>query len=138
MNSFIVPGEPKAKGRPRFSNRGGFVRTYTDAQTTSKEGEVKWYFQQANLPKIEEGSIFLGIKVYREIPKSFGKKKRQAALLGQLRPTSRPDLDNYLKLVCDALNGLAWHDDSQVTTIACDKYYSDSPRLEILYKASNF
>ncbi len=33
MICFEIPGEPGAKGRPRFSTRGGFVKTYTDKKT---------------------------------------------------------------------------------------------------------
>jgi Holliday junction resolvase RusA-like endonuclease len=52
-------------------------------------------------------------------------------LSGFLRPTSRPDTDNYIKSVQDALNGIVWKDDSQVVALIADKWYSDKPRIEI-------
>jgi Holliday junction resolvase RusA-like endonuclease len=40
------------------------------------------------------------------------------------RPTTRPDIDNYAKLVLDALNGFVWADDSQVVKIEAVKRYA--------------
>lgn len=49
------------------------------------------------------------------------------------RPARRGDLDNYTKVMFDALNGLVWHDDKQVAEIhsfrADDKH---NPRVEFL------
>ena len=45
MIKFTIPGEPRGKGRPRFSNRGGYVRTYTDEKTASYENLVKMEYQ---------------------------------------------------------------------------------------------
>jgi Holliday junction resolvase RusA-like endonuclease len=46
-------------------------------------------------------------------------------------PTKKPDADNILKLVADALNGLAYVDDKNIVTAHAHKVYSDRPRLEI-------
>jgi len=136
MYQLIVYGEPKAKGRPRFARRGKFVHTYTDAQTVSKEGEIKMAFKSTGLPKIDpHDEIILHVRVFRPIPKSMSKKKRLLISYDGIRPTTKPDADNYLKLVCDALNGLAWHDDAQIVDERCEKLYSDQPRLEIRYCA---
>lgn len=43
---------------------------------------------------------------------------------GSVRPTKKPDVDNIVKIVLDALNGLAWHDDAQVTFLAVSKEYT--------------
>ena len=60
--------------------------------------------------------IILEVNAYFAIPKSYPKKK--AALCSQniLRPTCKPDMDNIVKAVADALNGVAYRDDSAGTS----------------------
>ena len=70
--------------------------------------------------------------VYRQVPKSWNKKKRQLALDGTIRPTTRPDTDNYIKGALDALNGVVYADDSAAVDIIGQKFYSDNPRMEIV------
>jgi Holliday junction resolvase RusA-like endonuclease len=50
----------------------------------------------------------------------------------EIRPTKKPDADNILKAVLDALNGLAYNDDSQIVSARIEKLYSDNPRVEIV------
>ena len=49
----------------------------------------------------------------------------------KMRPTKKPDLDNCLKAITDALNGFAYKDDSQIVSIAVSKFYSDDPRAYV-------
>ena len=59
------------------------------------------------------------------------KKKIELMEKGEIRPTIKPDLDNCVKIVADSLNGIAYKDDSQIVSVVADKYYSDTPRLEL-------
>lgn len=134
MIALVVFGEPVAQGRPKFSTQGGFVRAYDPA----KSRDYKNYVRLAAASKMQgepplEGALELGIKVYRPIPKSFSKKRTALAEAGQLRPVTKPDLDNYIKGIKDALKGVCWRDDSQVISYLepTGKYYSDTPRIEI-------
>ena len=43
----------------------------------------------------------------------------------------KPDIDNVVKVYADALNGIAYHDDTQIVSLVCEKYYSDQPRVEV-------
>jgi len=52
------------------------------------------------------GALNLSIAVYRPIPKSFSKKKAALAEAGQEQPTTKPDIDNYIKGIKDALIGV--------------------------------
>ncbi len=78
----------------------------------------------------------MDVKVYRQMPKSVSnsKKKKEKAEKGLLRPTTKPDVDNYVKGVKDALNHLIYKDDSQVVDLKVSKFYSEEPRVEIMLK----
>ena len=77
----------------------------------------------------------MNLKVFRAIPKSFSQKKREEALLRYIRPTTKPDIDNYVKGVLDALNGTVLKDDSVVCEIFARKFYSERPRIEVVLEA---
>lgn len=128
---FTVYGEPVPKLRPRVVYRANIGRpiAISNPKTVSYEDAIRHEASLHRPPVPLADMIALTIKVYRSIPKSMPKGKRALALSGQLRPTSRPDLDNYVK-VKDALNGIVWRDDSQVVRIVAEKYYSETPRIE--------
>lgn len=130
--SFSVPGAPRGKGRPRTAVRAGRAMIYTDAKTRSEEGAVRMFAQtamQGQAPYL--GAVVLRVCAYCPIPASLSKPRRAAALSGALAPITRPDWDNYGKLASDSLNGIVWHDDSQVVTAVVHKRYSDQPRISI-------
>jgi len=77
------------------------------------------------------GPLVMSVRVFRSIPKSLSKKLIEQAEDGQIRPITRPDADNYLKSCLDALNGIAFRDDSQAVSIHVHKFYSHTPRTEI-------
>ena len=133
--SFMVPGEPIAKGRPRFSVRkskdgGAYVSVRTPDKTVIYENQVKLeYRDQTGGFKFPDDSMLeIEIEAYFSIPKSASKKKRAAMLTGEIRPTKRPDADNVLKCM-DALNGIAFRDDSQIVRATIDKFYDAVPRM---------
>lgn len=127
---FTVPGEPKGKGRPRFSTQGKFIRTYTDETTVNYENWVKICFQEAGQGKLE-GELKAEIDCYFSIPNSFNKNKKFNAVNGLLRPTKKPDVDNIAKIVLDSLNGLAYEDDKNIVSCSINKWYGGDPRVEI-------
>lgn len=133
--AFWIPGKPVAKGRPRFvSTQGGKFKVYTPKETESYEGKVAYLAKQA---MIEAGITIAPANVPVEVeieatfaaPKSLwgkpGGRKERATLKalgdGMLGRTSKPDLDNIIKVICDALNGVAWHDDAQVVRVVAYK-----------------
>lgn len=72
------------------------------------------------------------IDVYRPTPKALQTKPKQTLIeTGKPRPTSKPDVDNYVKGVKDGLNKLIWQDDSQVVDLTVRKFYSLSPRVVV-------
>lgn len=114
MINFIVVGEPKGKGRPRFVNRGGFVKTYTDKGTVAYENLVRLSYREKydTMAFNKDDMIRCKIVAYYPIPKSTSKKKRELMHQAFIRPTKKPDLDNLQKAIFDGLNQVAFPDDS--------------------------
>ena len=128
---FTVYGNPVAKGRPRFTRQGSFVKSYTPEKTVNYENLVKISFDMYEEKEKLEGELAVSLMVYCSIPKSTSKKKKALMLKGDIRPTTKPDLDNIAKAILDSLNGRAFDDDKQVVSLIVQKYYSDTPRVEI-------
>lgn len=129
--SFTIPGAPVGKGRPRIARHGGFVRTYTPEKTVNYESLVALAGQQAMAgrdPLLVP--VSLRLNVCCAVPASWSGKKQARAIAGEIRPASKPDLDNVLKAICDGLNGVAWKDDVQVVEATVSKSYSHSPRVD--------
>ena len=98
-----VPGDPVAKGRPRFTRTG---QSYTPAKTKKFENLVRLaYSLQQPDRKPAEGPIELTVRAYFRIPTSWSKKKQAEAATEQMKKISKPDLDNCLKAVQDGLTG---------------------------------
>lgn len=130
---FVVEGIPKAKGRHRsYVKKDGRIGTYTPGSTVSWENYIR-VLAKLNRPDILMGGpVDLRLIFYMPIPKSWPKKKRDLVFKDKLFPTGKPDLDNMVKLVKDACNGIIWKDDKQVVYLRAVKYYSMDPRTEII------
>jgi Holliday junction resolvase RusA-like endonuclease len=131
MIQFTVYGEPVAQGRPRATTINGHIRMYDPKKSSDFKNYVRLVASEHRPDKLLEGPISLTVKVYKKTLKSFSKKKIAAAESGQLRPTSKPDVDNYVKGVKDALKNVIWKDDSQVVDLHISKWYSETPRIEV-------
>ena len=123
---FRVDGEPRGKQRPRFTKQG---RTYTPKETRNYELEIR----EAALNKAvasgylkPEGAVRVSITAWFSPPASWSKKKRAAAMAGDIYPTVKPDADNLGKAFLDALNEIAYHDDKQVVECTIRKRYTSS------------
>ena len=127
---FTIPGEPYGKARPRF-NRNTRV-TYTPDNTTEYENLIVLMYKQKceNFKFPDNTAIDLRVRAYFAIPDSDSKKKQKQKLENEIRP-QKPDWDNDGKIVSDALNGVAYHDDSQVVDAQVRKFYSHTPRVEV-------
>lgn len=118
--TFTIPGEPTAKGRPRVTRYG----TYTPKETVAYENLVKLMYREKYHSHMFEGELIANIACWFSVPKSMPKYKRKLVESGQLHPTKKPDCDNLAKAVLDALNGIAYKDDSQIIRIIVSKYYT--------------
>lgn len=99
---FTIHGEPVSKARPRFTRTGA---TYTPATTVEAERAVRAAYQAARI-----GSADIDPEARYSVDVVFTNGNRR-----------RRDLDNMVKLVLDALNGVAWADDVQVSEIRAAK-----------------
>lgn len=125
-----IPITPVAKGRPRFTRFGG---TYTPAKTKIYETTIAEYYTQASKGfAFEKGTpLHVNLVFGMPIPASTSKKQREKMLVRIIKHTKKPDLDNMVKAVLDALNGVAWADDSQIVWLSALKEYSDEPYVYI-------
>lgn len=122
---FFAPGKPRGKGRPRFS--GGHA--YTDEQTKAYEYQIAANYQRVarGFRFADDAFVSVQIQQLMPIPKSATKAKRAEMLDGRTYPRAKPDLDNVIKVVLDALNGVAYKDDARVVGIYSRKVYSENP-----------
>ena len=104
----------KGKERPRFSRSGKHV--YTPSKTVKAEREIRKAFIAAGGVKAPKGvEVAVHITTVRPLPKSRPKRIESEPDI------HRPDVDNLSKAVLDALNGVAWDDDAQVTELVVGK-----------------
>ena len=126
--SFVVPGEPQGKLRARWSPHG----THTPQKTINYETYIKEMFAVSYPDFIPlEGALTIKLTAWLMIPKATSKKKTKLMIDRIIRPTKKPDFDNIVKTVCDALEKLAYKNDNQIVTGIIHKFYSERPRLEI-------
>lgn len=105
---FTIPGDPRPKGRPRSGK--GFV--YTPKETVLAEHTVKAHARRAKVKPLA-GPVAIELRFYRSTRR-------------------RCDWDNLAKLVCDALNGIAWRDDDQIEDARITKGHDPAnPRTEV-------
>ena len=127
--SFTIYGQPVAKGRTKFSGH-----VYTPPKTKEYEENVKALFLSnfGMLPFNKDAKLCVEIYAWYQIPKSKPKQVKENMRLEIIRPTVKPDLDNVIKIIMDALNGVAYPDDKQVVEIHAIKRYSDDPCVTVM------
>lgn len=127
--TFIVNGPIVAKQRPRFNGNTNIV--FTPSKTIGYEGWIRDCYLFRGPGKALEGEIKATIEAYLEIPKSASKTKRAQMEKGIINPTKKPDSDNIAKSILDALNGIAYKDDSQIVELTVKKLYADKPYVRV-------
>lgn len=136
MIVFTVYGEPVAQGRPRATVMRGHIKMYDPKKSSDYKDYVRLAASQHAPERLLEGPLSLQIRIFRPIPSHISKKKVEQAEAGILRPTTKPDTDNYVKGIKDALKGVIWKDDSQVVDLVASKYYGVRPRVEVTIKTA--
>lgn len=134
---FHVPGRPVPQPRPKISTRGGFGRAYTptDHPINNYRATIAKCASDAGCELLSCG-LAVSVCFIFERPKSHynksGLKKDAPAFVNC-------DVDNLLKGVLDALNGIAFIDDRQVEYVEAGKYWGKSSvtKIEIIVSSTN-
>lgn len=137
MTKFEVIGRVQGKSRARtfYNPKLGRSQSITPENTVLYENLIKLSFQQAeNKETFFNGEpVAMCIEAYYKIPKSTPKKKAEDMKRGLILPTKKPDADNIAKVICDALNGVAYHDDSQIASLEVNKFYTAEEEKVVVY-----
>ena len=134
--TFTVPGKPQGKGRPRACRAGAHVRMYTPEKTVSYEHKnMACYLAECHTDGRSQlrfaPPVAMWIEAYFEVPKSYPKAKAARCLANDPPPCCKPDMDNITKAVADALNGVAYKDDTAITDQHITKRYGSPERLVV-------
>jgi len=130
---FQVEGDPKGKGRPRFSRAGKFTRVYTDKQTLDYEAVIKFFAAQAmGSTDLLETPVSVFLYIRHAVPQSYSKKRNESCLSGFEQPCKKPDIDNIVKTFLDGMNGVIFKDDTQVVDLHVKKVYSAVPGVDVM------
>lgn len=130
---FEVVGSPVGKKRPKFSTIHGYAQAVKAKEDVIYENLVKVSFQQAKTVDYDlfNKPIKMKITAFFAVLKSFSKKKIEQVLQGKIFPVTKPDVDNIAKIICDALNDVAYKDDTQIVELTIVKKYAMEPKVEI-------
>lgn len=125
---FEVIGEIKGKARPRLNVYTGSI--YTAKNTKDYEDLIRQYFL-IKYPRYVpfENRVSVKILACFKVPKQANKKNKEDMLNGTLAPTKKPDIDNIVKVILDALNTFAFKDDNQVTKLEIEKVYGEEEKV---------
>ena len=127
---FNIEGDPVGKARPRFAKG----RTYTPKKSADYEKRIAEKAREA-MGSSEPLDTPVAVYIYANhaIPASYSKKRYNDCLSRLDRP-NKPDLDNTVKAVLDALNGIVYKDDVQVVSIHATKRYDSIASVHVVVK----
>lgn len=131
-----LDGEPQGQPRARF--RPG-QKPYPDRKQKLAEGEIRRVWQEAGSPRMIDGPLELRVALRVTRPAGHFKGNGSLSAEGLRNPWPhrvKPDLDNAIKLICDAFNGLAWHDDVRVVFVSCHRLWAEWPSTRISVRSA--
>jgi Holliday junction resolvase RusA-like endonuclease len=136
---FTVPGKAVGKGRPKAARRGAFITMYTPEATATYENLVKVKAQEAMAGKeLTDEAVACRIEIVVIPPASWSMKRQTLALHGEEHPTTKPDIDNVVKGIFDAMNNIVWKDDKQVCQLSVSKHYGITPQVKVIVAKIEF
>lgn len=128
--TFSVPGDPVPQPRPRITTRGRHGHAYTPATHPihAYRQAIAAAAREAGATPTDAAPITLIVDLVFARPKSH---YRKSGLKPDAPRLPRPDCSNVLKGIEDALNGIAWVDDTQVARVVIEKSYGDEARTVV-------
>lgn len=132
---FQISGPPKHQQRHRSSSRGKFIHQYDPSAKDKKDFLLQARKYAPKSPIV--GAIKLNVWFCMSRPKNHYRTGKYAGILKDkykevVWHTKTPDIDNCIKFLADALNGVFWRDDSQICSIIAQKLYAEKPRTVII------
>ena len=138
--------DPPSKLRGR-SGANHTVRT--PEKTRRYEAIIRDVATKAMQHPFENCPVSVAIIALFKVPNSYTKKRRADCFAGIERPTKTPDFDNIAKIICDAvsfkrktrsrpqINGIAYHDDSQIVRAVIEKWYGEETMIIVAIKQTD-
>ena len=132
LSQFFVPGKPQPAGSkkafPYKKSEGGWGASVVDANPNQKswQARVSSVAMDSYDGALIEGPVLLQLIFLMERPKSHFRTGKYSHLLkdsAPVAPHGKPDVLKLGRAVEDALSGVIYHDDSQVTTEFLMKRY---------------
>lgn len=122
-----VLGAPVAFSRPRWNSKTRKV--FNENSYTAYKGKVKGHAARITSGLLD-GPLEAEIDFYLPIPASWSGVQKERARSGVVLPAKKSDIDNYIKSIFDACNGVLYVDDALIVRVSARKWYSDEPRIE--------
>jgi Holliday junction resolvase RusA-like endonuclease len=110
QHEFVIPGDPVPQSRPRVTRNG---QVYYPPRIVEFRRWVRANATAAHLP-VRTGALWLGLEFVFARPASHTLKSGNLSSRASEYPATKGDCTNLAKGVEDALNGIAWEDDSQI------------------------
>ena len=127
MIIFTCSIKPHPQQRARRSKNGGM---FDPESNKIYAAAIRQSFRLANPDHVPfRGAVGMQIDLRFAIPKT----KTEERSAGD-RHTQKPDIDNCVKSIKDALKGLAWVDDCQVSSLYAAKMWDNQPSVTVIVR----
>lgn len=121
--NICIDGTPVSQARPRFARVGKGVTTYDIEAVRDYKSYCKTIIASKKPPELATGALKVNIDIFVQKSKSWSKKRTYAS--------TKPDIDNFVKLILDCMESLVYKNDSQIVELLVKKKLSDNPRVII-------
>lgn len=118
-----ISANPVAKGRPRVAFKNGRTWSYTPHKTQAAQEDIV-----KRLVKYQHRCFGRHVPVKASV--CFYRIKSKWLPKQEALPVRKPDLDNFLKLVLDSLNGVLVEDDAQITSMTVKKRWAGNGKRQ--------
>ena len=127
--TILVEPEPKGRARGFVNKRTGRLQFYTPNKTVKTEAAIRAALVDTLCGFEREIPVYLEATFYLSRPASAPKRITM--------PAKKPDIDNLMKTLTDALEKFCYANDSQITTALIKKRFGNPPRIELTLKEDN-
>lgn len=139
-NNITIPvqGQPQAQARHKTFRRGSKL-IQVDPSAEDKKAFAQVVLLQLDKEWSSPLKSAIDVTLYFQMrrPQNHYRTNGEVKEWAGLMPcTKKPDVDNLIKFVFDALNGILWADDSQIIRVTASKSYSNTPCTVIIVSAT--